>query len=156
MTIGGVIIRPNHIEGLFLRPPNVNAFEMLQASTLVRDAERNLLVGACLISLQRSNTRPDNPYACISMIGVRPEYCRQGLATRMVRNALSVLHGHRPILKFGVAAGNPAEAFYQNLGFLAGPAHYVLLMPPRRTAGVEENRPQQPGRGDAEDRAPHP
>ena len=66
------------------------------------------------------------------MIGVRPEYRRQGLATRMVQQALTILHGERPTLKFGVAAGNPAEAFYHRLGFLAGPVQYVLLMPPRR------------------------
>ena len=64
------------------------------------------------------------------MIGVRPEFRRQGLATRMVQNALTVLHGERPTLKFGVAAGNPAEAFYHRLGFLAGPVHYVLVRPP--------------------------
>ena len=101
-----------------------------RASTVVREASRGHIVGACTISLQTSNTRPDNPYAGISMIGVRPEHRRQGIATQMVRMALDALHGHRPTLKFGVAAGNPAEAFYHSMGFLAGPAHYVLNMPP--------------------------
>ena len=103
-----------------------------QASTLVRDRARGQVAGACLIALRKSITRPDNPYAGISMIGVRPEYRRKGLATRVVQEALTVLHGERPTLKFGVAAGNPAEAFYHRLGFLAGPVHYVLLMPPDR------------------------
>jgi len=101
-----------------------------QASTVVRDKARNLVVGACLIALRESNTRPENPYAGISMIGVRPEYRRQGIAARIVQHALTVLHGERPTLKFGVAAGNPAEAFYHRLGFLAGPVGYVLVMPP--------------------------
>jgi len=115
--------------------------ECRQASTLVRDKARNLVVGACLIALRRSTTRPENPYAGISMIGVRPECRRQGLATMMVQKALTVLHEQRPTLKFGVAVGNLAEAFYHSLGFLAGPAHYVLLMPPRRGAGRDDEQP---------------
>jgi len=270
VKIGGIIIRPNHIEGLFLRPPHENAFEVLgevmpvlrtwsdrdkpieavdvmpfelslyerlgfqidrgrriyvrsterfevrwppeyeampptrddvsevadlfhasfrdypegwslgtydleywrarteklipedmpdlcrQASTLVRDKARSLVVGACLVGLARSITRPENRYAGISMIGVRPEHRRQGLATRMVQKALSVLHGDRPTLKFGVAVGNSAGALYHSLGFLAGPAHYFLLLGPSRGAGCDESHAQTPGGGDAEDRAPHP
>jgi len=77
------------------------------------------------------------------MTGVRPEYRRRGLAARMVQNALTVRRGQRPTLKFGVAAGNPAEALYHRLGFLAGPVHYVLVMPPDRAAECDEDQPQQ-------------
>lgn len=101
-----------------------------QASLLIRDKARNLLIGACLANLLQSVTRPENQYANIAMMGVLPEYRQKGLATRMVQHTLSVFHGHYPLLKFGVAAGSTAEAFYYNLGFLPGPVHYVLLSPP--------------------------
>jgi ribosomal protein S18 acetylase RimI-like enzyme len=115
-----------------------------QASTVMRDATRQSVVGACLVSLKASRTRPDSSYAGVSMIGVHPEHRRRGIAKMMLLNALTVLHGHRPTLKFGVAVGNPAEAFYEALGFLAGPTGHVLLMPP-----------QPPARGDG-DAAPQP
>ena len=115
-----------------------------EASTVVRDVISKSVVGACLVSLTPSRTRPGNSYAGVSMIGVHPEHRRQGIAKLMVQKALTVLQGHRTTLKFGVAVGNPAEAFYENLGFLAGPTDHVLLMPP-----------QPPARGNG-DAAPQP
>ena len=76
----------------------------------------------------RSITRPDNPYATISMIAVMPEHRRRGLGANMLRKALTALAGRRPTLKFGVAVGNSAEAFYQSLGFVAGPTQHFLRL----------------------------
>jgi predicted GNAT family N-acyltransferase len=101
-----------------------------QASILIRDNASNVLVGACLANLLESITRPENQYANIAMMGVRPKYRQKGIATRMVQNTLSTFHEHYPMLKFGVAAGSSAESFYYSLGFLPGPVHYVLLIPP--------------------------
>lgn len=242
--IGGIIIRPNHIEGLFLRPPNVNGYDLLQrvlpllvswsdpaqpieavdvmpnelelyqrlgfrihsgrrvyirptepldidwpdgyeargplstdvaevaalfhmayrdyprehglgsyapqqwvartqkrlsdvdwpevcraASTLLYDAAGRL-AGACIIRTSRSIVRPEVGYANVADIGVHPEHRRRGLAAAMLRRALSALHGHYPVLKFGVAPGNPAEAFYYATGFLPGIVHHRLLLDP--------------------------
>jgi hypothetical protein len=41
---------------------------------------------------------------------------------------LTTLAGEFPTLRFGVAIGNPAEAFYYRSGFLPGPAQYELAL----------------------------
>lgn len=97
------------------------------ASTLVHD-RAGKLVGACLVGVSGSIVRPEVCYAKVLDISVHPEHRRRGLAGKMLQRALSELHGHFPVLKFGVAVGNPAEAFYYSQGFLAGPAEYKLLL----------------------------
>jgi ribosomal protein S18 acetylase RimI-like enzyme len=64
-----------------------------------------------------------------SDIAVHPEYQRRGLATRMLKKALTILKSEYSILRFGVAMGNPAESVYYNLGFLSGVTQYTLAIP---------------------------
>ena len=101
-----------------------------RASTLVYDRSRKLPVGACIVRLSRSIIRPDVGYPKVLDISVHPEYRRQGIGTKMLKKALSALYGEYPVLKFGVAVGNPAEAFYYDLGFLPGITQYRLVKPP--------------------------
>jgi GNAT superfamily N-acetyltransferase len=98
------------------------------ASTLVHDSAGKL-VGACLVGVSRSIVRPEVRYAKVLDISVHPAHRRRGLAARMLQKALGELHGHFPVLKFGVALGNPAEALYFSQGFLPSPAEYRLLLP---------------------------
>lgn len=100
-----------------------------KASTLLYDRSQELAVGACLTRLSQFITRPDVRVPKVSDIAVHPEYRRQGLGSRMLKKALTELEGQYATLRFGVALGNPAEAFYYNLGFLPGVTQYTLVMP---------------------------
>jgi hypothetical protein len=48
----------------------------------------------------------------------------------MLKKALTELRGQYATLRFGVALGNPAEAFYYSLGFLPGVTQYTLSLLP--------------------------
>jgi GNAT superfamily N-acetyltransferase len=106
-----------------------------QASSLVYEKTSDRLVGACLVRPNPSRVRPDICYPKVVDIGVHPEWRRRGLASTMLRKALTALHGEFPILKFGVAVGNaPAEACYVKLGFLPGIVHQRLVLQPAETS----------------------
>jgi len=100
-----------------------------QATTLVYDRARALLVGACFVRLNPLVTRPDINIPRVSDIAVHPEYRRRGLASQMLKRALTKLSRDYATLRFGVAAGIPAEALYHGLGFVPGVTHYRLAMP---------------------------
>ncbi len=51
---------------------------------------------------------------------------------KMLKKAMAVLAPHYSTLRFGVAAGNAAEAFYFHLGFMPGITQYSLVMQPGR------------------------
>lgn len=87
---------------------------LLKASSLVYDKETMKLAGACLISDQ-------DGLPAIFGIAVLPEFSGKGLATRMIKKALTVLKAHYPVLRLYVMQGNSAESVYYNLGFMPGP-----------------------------------
>ncbi|WP_238327914.1 GNAT family N-acetyltransferase [Paenibacillus gorillae] len=58
--------------------------------------------------------------AAVYSIGVLPAYRGKGLATLMLKRALSILKDHYPILRLYVMEGNEAESVYYNLGFAPG------------------------------------
>src|SRR5690606_10642244 len=96
---------------------NLNHFtsSMLNASTLVYDNKTNQLVGVCLlfmVNYQRSF------FPGVFNIGVLPTYRNNGLASNMLKRALTLLHGDYPILRLGVLQGTYAESLYYNLGFM--------------------------------------
>ena len=110
------------------------------ASTLVYDKKRKLLVGACVVRVGRCITRPGTYYARVAIIAVHPEYRRRGLGGNMLKEALAALDGQCSTLRFGVAVGNSAEAFYQKLGFLPGVCqHYLVLGAAKRDEGSSDN-----------------
>ncbi|WP_422661145.1 GNAT family N-acetyltransferase [Paenibacillus sp. EC2-1] len=93
--------------------PNYTNDILVQASTLVYDKDTGLLVANCRLCLQ------DNQAAVYS-IGVLPMYRGMGLATSMLKRALTSLKDHYPILRLYVMEGNDAESVYLNLGFVPG------------------------------------
>jgi len=99
------------------------------ASTVVFDRENEAVASACIVRTNRSIIRPEVSYAKVLDVAVHPAYRRQGLGSKMLRHAMSALSGHFPVLKFGVAAGNPAEALYYRTGFLPGVVHRRLVLP---------------------------
>lgn len=103
-----------------------------RASSLVRHSQSGAVVGACIVRLSRQITRPEVPIPKVSDIAVHPEHRRRKIGTQMIRQALAALAGKFPALRFGVAMGNPAEAFYYRLGFLPGPPQYKLVRGPKR------------------------
>ncbi|MGZ9586709.1 GNAT family N-acetyltransferase [Paenibacillus marinisediminis] len=104
--------------------------QLLSASTLVYDSESNQLIGACLVSMQ------DNLPA-IYDISVLPSYSGKGIATRMLKRALSVLKElNYPILRLYVMQGNHAESVYYNLGFIPGPLEVQHCYIPASTVDV--------------------
>jgi len=103
-----------------------------QASSLVRHSQSGAVVGACIVRLSRQITQPEAPIPKVSDIAVHPEHRRCKIGTQMMRRALAALAGEFPTLRFGVAMGNPAEAFYYRLGFLPGPPQYTLVRGPKR------------------------
>ncbi|MFE4712454.1 GNAT family N-acetyltransferase [Paenibacillus sp. NPDC056722] len=98
---------------------NLNHFtsSMLNASTLVYDNNTNQLVGACLLFLcNYQHQRIFSPG--VFNIGVLPTYRNKGLASKMLKRALTHLYGDYPILRIGVLQGTYAESLYYNLGFM--------------------------------------
>lgn len=84
-----------------------------EASSLIYDTQKKVLVGACLISIWEQ-------WPNVYDIVVNPAYQGQGLATQMLKKSLSVLKSEYPVLRLFVTLGNEAEKVYHKLGFLAG------------------------------------
>lgn len=93
--------------------PNFTNETLVQASTLIYEKNTGQLIANCRLCLQ------DNQAAVYS-IGVMPTYRGRGLATRMLKRALSVLKDKYPVLRLYVMEGNDAESVYLNLGFIPG------------------------------------
>lgn len=99
---------------------------MRDASTLVTDVRNNQLVGACIISLK-------DPWPMVFDVAVRPDHQRQGLATGMLKKALTVLKkAGYPVLTLYLTVGNRAESVYYNLGFQPGVEIATLHIPARQ------------------------
>lgn len=89
--------------------------DVLAASSLVYDAGTRALIGVCLIGME----------ACcpsIEELAVLPSCRNRGLATGMLRRALTVLKKRdEPLLRIRVMHGHPVEALCSQLGFMPGP-----------------------------------
>jgi ribosomal protein S18 acetylase RimI-like enzyme len=101
--------------------PNQRTFA---ASSLVYDQSTGQLAGACLIN--ESVGWPN-----LWNIVVHPAYQGRGLATNMLKRALSTLHQQYPVLRLLVTQGNAAESVYYNLGFQPGLVRSTLYLPSR-------------------------
>lgn len=100
---------------IFKRNFGIFTSSMLRASTIVYDNHTNQLVGACLLFLD--DQRPTF-FPGVFNIGVLPAYRNKGLASNMLKRALTLLYGEYPILRIGVLQGTYAESLYYNLGFM--------------------------------------
>lgn len=100
----------SHIEGLD------------QASSLIYDKETKLLIGACLVSEW-------NEWPLIYDIGVKKEYRGLGLASNMIKKALTLTKEKYPAMRLHVTIGNKAESVYYNLGFLPAEKTTSFILP---------------------------
>lgn len=93
--------------------PNYTNEILSKASTLVYDKNTGQLIANCRLCLQGN-------FAAVYSIGVIPTHRGRGLATLMLKRALTILKGKYPILRLYVMEGNDAESVYLNLGFVPG------------------------------------
>ncbi len=113
--------------------PKQSNEKLRMASTLVHDLTTSQLIGSCLVSLQ-------DEMPAIFNITVAPSHREKGIATKMLKRALSILkeQGY-PILRLYVMQGNEAEAVYYNLGFVAGPLEVQSCYIPALTTDLHTN-----------------
>jgi len=102
------------------------------ASSIVYGDSSSTAVGACLIRRHRLITRPESHMATVAGIAVRHGYRRLGLGSNMLKKALDALVPECRLLRLSTGIGNPAEAFYLDLGFWPGVHQYHLLKPPEK------------------------
>ncbi|MBD2862397.1 GNAT family N-acetyltransferase [Paenibacillus oceani] len=128
---GGInAARRNHISKesfIFKRSSNIFTDSMLKASTLVFDNNTKQLVGSCLLFLE---DKQRTYYPGVFNIGVLPNYRNKGLASNMLKRALTLLYGEYPILRIGVLQGTYAESLYYNLGFMPADVEVERLVLP--------------------------
>lgn len=84
-----------------------------KASTLVYATKTNQLIGACLISNWEE-------WPNVYDVAVKPSFQKKGLATNMIKRALTILKEQYPVLRLFVTLGNDAEMVYHKMGFLSG------------------------------------
>lgn len=84
-----------------------------KASALVYDTKTNQLIGACLISIWEE-------WPNVYDVAVKPAFRNKGLATNMIKRALTILKEQYPVLRLFVTLGNDAEIVYHKMGFLPG------------------------------------
>lgn len=84
-----------------------------KASTLIYDKKTNQLVGACLISIWEE-------WPNVYEVAVKPSFQKKGLATNMIKRALTSLKEQYPVLRLFVTLGNDAEMVYHKMSFLPG------------------------------------
>ena len=89
----------------------------LDASTLIFDKNSNEMIAACLTGI---SGYCDNNFSEIGEVVVNPDYRRFGLASNMIKLALTNLKKISPATLLCVTVGNPAEGLYHNMGFFSG------------------------------------
>lgn len=95
--------------------------ETTQASSLLYDTSTRALIGVCIIGMQSG-------YPTIQQLTVMKAYRGQGLATRMVQKALTMLRRQgQPLLRIRVMHGHPHESLCYQLGFMPGPLFISVM-----------------------------
>ncbi len=89
----------------------------LDASTLIFDKNSSEMIAACLAGI---SGYCDNNFSEIGEVVVKPDYRRFGLASNMIKLALTNLKKISPATLLCVTVGNPAEGLYHNMGFFSG------------------------------------
>lgn len=90
---------------------------ILDGSTLVFDKNTNELIAACMAG---TSGYCDNDFSEIGEIAVKPAYRILGIASNMIKQALTNLKKISPAAILCVTIGNPAEGLYHKMGFFSG------------------------------------
>lgn len=89
----------------------------LEGSTLIYDKNTNELIGTCMAGMSGFT---DNEFSEIGDIVVKPSYRGLGLASNMIKQALTNLKKISPATILCVTVGNPVEKLYNKMGFFPG------------------------------------
>lgn len=89
-----------------------------RAASLLWDGDH--LVAACLV-------QPHHTHGTIRFVITHPEYQRQGLAKQMIHHAIDGYRDTYAYMTLAVTVGNPSQALYHQMGFVAAPVVYELL-----------------------------
>lgn len=109
---------------------NIEANEILNNASTCLFNDKNELVGFCLINMHAK-------HPLVADMVVNPEHQGKGLATYMLKNALSELKSSYPVLRLFVTIGLNAEKLYHELGFKAG-KHFTSFYMPEREGGYKQ------------------
>jgi ribosomal protein S18 acetylase RimI-like enzyme len=90
---------------------------IIDGSTLVYDKNTNELIGACMAGI---TGYCDNDFSEIGDVVVKPAYRKSGIASNMIKQALTNLKKISPATILCVTIGNPAESVYHKMGFFSG------------------------------------
>ncbi|MGG7163126.1 GNAT family N-acetyltransferase [Clostridium ihumii] len=89
----------------------------LDGSTLVFEKSSNKLIAACIAGI---NGYCDNDFSEIGEIVVNSKYRNLGIASNMIKRALTNLNRISPATILCVTIGNKAESLYDKMGFFSG------------------------------------
>lgn len=90
---------------------------ILDGSTLVFNKNANELIAACMAGI---NGYCHNNFSEIGEIAVKPAYRNLGIASNMIKQALTNLKKVSPATILCVTIGNSAEGLYHKMGFFSG------------------------------------
>lgn len=92
---------------------------VLETSTLCFDIKTGEPVGGCLISI-------DEAYPFVYDLHVLKEHRRKGIASAMMKKAMSIMSVQHKFMRLFVIDGNPAGNLYDKLGFITGNPVYIM------------------------------
>lgn len=92
---------------------------ILDASSICIEERTGNAVGACLISM-------DEGYPFVYDLHVLEEHRRKGIASNMMKKAISKMTKHYGFMRLFVIDGNPAKRIYDKLGFIAGNPIFIM------------------------------
>lgn len=94
-----------------------------KASSVVHAGQTGRLVGVCMIACRYA-------WPMVFEVAVHPDFQQRGLATRMLKKALTALkEGGYPALTLDMSTSNNARSIYTNLGFVPGVEVSKLTIP---------------------------
>jgi ribosomal protein S18 acetylase RimI-like enzyme len=94
----------------------------IMASTLLLDKVTAQVVGVCMVSKWEG-------LPLFYEVAVHPRLQGRGLATTMMKKALTTLKAEYPVVRLFVTLGNDAERVYSDLGFLGGTELMSFYLP---------------------------
>jgi ribosomal protein S18 acetylase RimI-like enzyme len=99
-----------------------------QASALALEKQSGKLAGVCMVDMHKN-------LPTIRFVAVHPTNQRRGLATNLMKRAISMLAPNYDWVKLAVTVDNPAVTVYRRLGFLEGDTLHQLSRPVQMPTG---------------------